>query len=134
MYRNQRYKKTYKQMPISFKEFISTENYIDEDTKELFVALSESHPLLRNHSVIQRIVNDKTSSISLRDVSRVNRDVLARTVHLAKTAQSANLPEQMLILSEQSLLSVIASTLSSTMSAKSQNTINNLSKITAALK
>lgn len=118
----------------SFKEFIDPSSNIDEDTKELFVALSESHPVLKNNATIQRIISNRSPAVSLHEITRVNKDILARSVTLARQAASATLDKRILILCEQSLLNTIASTISAAVSAQSQQAIDRLSKITSALR
>lgn len=118
----------------SFQEFINSQNIIDEETKELFVALSESHPVLKNNATIQRIISNKPSAASLHEITRVNKDILARSVTLARQAKSATIDKRTLILCEQNLLNTIAATISATVSAQSQQSIDRLSQITKALR
>lgn len=118
----------------SFREFIDPSNSITEETIELFAALSEAHPILKNNATIQRIINNRSAVISLHEIARVNKEILARSITLARQAASATLDKRTLILCEQNLLNTIASTISAAVSAQSQQSIDRLSRITKALR
>lgn len=114
---------------LSFKEFVDFENPIDVETKQTLIDLSESHPMLRNHATIRRIVTDKNAHIPLGQVVQLNQSILQRSTQLAREAATAAEKQHFLILAEMMLLNTASATISSAISAKMQVSVERLSKI-----
>lgn len=114
---------------LSFKEFADFTNSIDDETKQTLVNLSESHPMLRNHTTIQRIITDRSARISLGQVVQLNQSILQRSTQLAREAATAEEKQRFLILAEMMLLNIASATISSAISAKMQISVERLSKI-----
>lgn len=118
---------------LGFREFVEFNNPIDEETRDMLMNISQSHPIIRNHPTMQTIINDKSARISLNQVAQINLKILERSHALAKKAGTAAGNEHFLILAEMNLLNSASSALSSVISTKMQISIERLSKITKAM-
>lgn len=115
---------------MRFKEFIDFNNPIDNETRELLIKISETHPVLNNHEVIKTLRHDKSARISLRNVTEIHLSILERSTALARKAGQATANEQYLILTEMNLLNAANSALSSAISSRMQMSIERLSNVT----
>lgn len=118
---------------LGFKEFVEFNNPIDEETRDMLMNLSHSHPVIKHHPTMQTIINDKSARISLNQVAQINLKILERSHALAKKAGQAADKEHFLILAEMNLLNTASSALSSVISTKMQISVERLSKITKAM-
>lgn len=116
----------------TFNEFLDISNRIDEETLQTVKVLSEAHPKIRNDATIQRILNDKNARVSVSELGTVLRAILQTSVYLAKSAPSASDSQKLLIIAEQNVLTVSASTISAAVAARLQNAIDKLSRLAQA--
>lgn len=108
----------------SFKEFLDMPAETDQETKNTLEALAEAHPVIRSNSVVQRILRNKNSRISLSEIAYINTSIFMQANQLARQMPSADEKQRFLILSEQILLNTAASTIASAIAAK-LSTANN---------
>lgn len=117
---------------LTFKEFMNSPDQIDEETEHTLTLLSEAHPVIKNNATIQRILKNKHTRISLSEIASINVSILQRSTQLAKQMLSADEKQRFLILAEQNLLNISAATISSTIAARIETTINKAAKLSNA--
>lgn len=113
---------------MSFQEFLDTA-VIDEEAKQTLTVLSEAHPIIRNHSVVQAVLKNKSARLPLSQVVQINERIMQYSTQLARQAAVEPPEARLLIICELSVLSTAASVLSALIAAKLQSSVDRLSKI-----
>ena len=113
----------------SFTEFLDVNPNIDAETRNTISVLSKSHPIIRNNSDVQYILNNPNADIAVSTLVHISQEIFEHNVRLAKKVPSASGNAAFMILAEQNLLNNAASILNSAIATRYQSSFDRLSKI-----
>jgi hypothetical protein len=113
----------------ALKDFLNFSHTISDETRDKLLAISDAHPIIKNHPVMQRLVNDKQAFISISAITSINETILKHSIKLARQAASGDKDACLRALMEQNVLTVASVVLHSLMTEQLENSIQRLATI-----
>ncbi len=113
----------------AFDKFLDFSCVINQTTRKQILAITETHPVLKNHPVIQSLEKEQPALISISRLSEVHEAILSHSVVLAKTAGSGDTKTCLRAIMEQNVLTNASNALNALIMEQYRNNIDRLSRI-----
>lgn len=114
---------------LAFDSFLDFSSAINAETKKKLFAISDTHPVLKNHPLVKRLLDNNKVLISLSAITLINEAILEHSVALAKQASTGDEKACLKALMEQNVLTAASVALNSIMTEQFQNSVHRLSII-----
>lgn len=108
---------------MTFQDYMNAPQAMTSETKQTLLLLAESHPIIKNHPVLQRMTDEKNSYLSLADVRVLNEAIYSHSIKLAKQMPSSSELKRNMILSEQLVLNTASCVLASSILVQLQASV-----------
>ena len=118
----------------AYNKFLNFSCAINDETKEKLRTIANTHPVLKSHPVMKKLLQNSDSFISISAITHINEAMLDYTVEIAKQSASSGVQTCLKAIMEQNVLTVASISLNTLMTEQFQEYLSRLSNISDTIK